>query len=378
MPDASLMPASGFTFENPWFLLGIAVVAVTAWFRARSQVPAVRVGALTTFQQVPATWRTKTAWLADALRTLALLLLIVALARPQMVDQELLSGEGIDIMIALDMSGSMNAVDMSAEHIAAIQNQGQEPDNRFEAARKILKDFVKRRKSDRIGLVVFGNEAFLRFPPTLDYIRLLNAIDGLVLDDGRRTRQDQDGCNNHCTINGSGTAIGDAVNRAYLRLDKAKSRSRMLILITDGKQEGGEMDPLLVPKYITSLPEKERVRIYTFAVGSGQQTRLPAYDPLRGKPLVDRFGRKIYQRPDRPFATDPELLRQIAALTGGKFYDSYDAEKFAKDFEDLDRSTMTVKVHTNRRELFAGWLLAGLGLLVAEGLGRRTVWRKFP
>jgi Ca-activated chloride channel family protein len=369
---------SGWTFEHPWFLLGLAVLCALAWMRLRAVPVATRTSSLGAAAGMPVTLRLRLRNLPEWLRIAGLALLIVAMARPQIVDTEVLSGEGVDIMIALDMSGSMNAIDMSQDDIAALQANGQEPDNRFEAARKILKDFVRHRKSDRVGLVVFGNEAYLRFPPTLDYVRLLNALDGLILDDGRRTQENQSNCMNNCTINGSGTAIGDALNRAFMRLDQAKSRSRMLILITDGKQEGGAMDPLTVPKYVASLPEKDRVKVFTFQVGSGKETRLPAYDPLRGKPMTDRFGRLVYQRPDRPFPTDPQLLGKIADLTGGKFYDSYDAEKFGKDFQDLEKTTFQVKVRTQRRELFMPWLLLGLALIGVELVLRRTWLRTFP
>lgn len=369
---------SNWTFEHPWYLLGLLLVAAVVWAQTRRRPATLKVSGLEVFKQVAPSFRVRIRWLPDALRTLALVLLIVAMARPQQIDQEVLSGEGIDIMIALDMSGSMNAIDMSQDDISALQSTGKEPDNRFEAARRILKEFIRGRTSDRIGLVVFGSQAYLRFPPTLDYVRLLNALDTLILDDGRRTQEDQLHCGNRCTIEGAGTAIGDALNRAYLRLEKAKSRSKMLILITDGKQEGGSMDPLTVPKYVAALPAKERVRMFTFQVGSGRETRLPAIDPLRGRVLTDRFGRKVYQRPERPFPTDPELLRQIADLTGGKFYDSYDAAKFSNDFKDLEKMTFAVKVHTNRRELFWGWLIAGLALLLLEQGLRRTLLRTLP
>ncbi len=372
---------SAFTFEHPWFLLTLLPLAAVWWVRFRSRPATVRVGSLALFREAAAGGaglRARLRALPDVLRVVAVVLLIVALSRPQKVDRELLSGEGLDIMIALDMSGSMNAIDLSEAEIHAVQAEGREPLNRFGTARKILKDFVKRRRSDRIGLVVFGSEGFLRFPPTLDYVRLLNALDDLVLDDGRRGSADQEGCSNDCTINGSGTAIGDALNRAFLRLEGARERSKLLILITDGKQEGGAMEALTVPKYIASLPDHDKVRIYTFQVGSGRETRLPAVDPLRGSVLRDRFGRIVYQRPERPFPTDPELLRQIADLTGGTFYDSYDPKKFEKDFEDLERTTFKVKVHTNRKEMFFPWLLAGLALLLLDQLLRRSWLRTFP
>ena len=377
---------TGWSFEHPWFLLLLFVVAAVLWLRARTPAATVQVSSLRAVAQVKPTLRVRLRKLPDWLRGVALVLLVVALARPQQVDTEELSAEGLDIMIALDLSGSMNAIDMSDADIAALQAEGKEPDNRFEAARKILKDFIRGRKSDRIGLVVFGSEAYLRFPPTLDYIRLLNALDQLILDDGRRSAQDRSNCHNNCTINGGGTAIGDALNRAWMRLDtsldknkqKSKTRSRMLILITDGKQEGGKLDPLTVPKYIASLPEKDRVKIFTFQVGSGKETRLPAIDPLRGVPIVDNLGRMIYQRPERPFPTDPALLAEIAQLTGGHFYDSYDAKKFANDFKDLEKTTFKTKVRTHRRELFWPWLLVGLTLLGLEAMLRRSWLRTIP
>ncbi len=369
---------SGFTFEHPWFLLALLPLLGAFWVRLRSRPATLKVSSLAAAREAGIGWRVRMRWLPSTLQLLALIILVVAMARPQMVDRELLSGEGIDIMIALDMSGSMNAIDLSEKAIGRIQEAGSEPLNRFGNARRILKAFIKRRKSDRIGLVVFGAEAYLRFPPTLDYVRLLNALDALMLDDGRRMSQTKDECANKCTILGSGTAIGDALNRAYMRLENSTAGSKMIILITDGKQEGGSMEALTVPKYVASLPDRDGARIYTFQVGSGRETRLPAYDPLRGNVLRDRYGRKVYQRPERPFPTDPDLLRQIAKLTKGRFYESYDPDKFDQDFKDLERTTFEVKVHTNRRELFFGWLVAGFVLLLLEQLLRRTWLRTFP
>lgn len=369
---------SGFTFEHPWFLLLLLPLPWLLWQRLRAAPAALLWSSHRIAAGVPSGWRAKLVHLPDVLLALAVALLVVAMARPQIIDRELLSGDGIDIMIALDMSGSMNAIDVGEADIERMQSAGEEPLNRFGTARKILKEFVRHRKSDRIGLVIFGGEAYLRFPPTLDYVRLLNAMDALVLDDGRRMAQDQVECHNGCTIPGNGTAIGDALNRAFMRLEKSKARSKMLILITDGKQEGGSLDGLTVPKYIANLPEKERVRVYTFLVGGGRDSVLPAVDPLRGTLLRDRFGRVVYQRPDRPFPTDPELLRQIADMTGGRFYDSYDPKKFESDFADLERTTFEVKVHTSRREMFFGWLVAGMATLAFGLLLRYSLLARFP
>lgn len=369
---------STFTFEHPWFLLALVPVLALAWIRLRAMPATLRFSSLKTARKSGTGARARVWWLPDALRILAAGLLVVAMARPQQLDRELLSGEGLDIMIALDMSGSMNAIDATEEEITKIQATGKEPLNRFGTAREILKQFIRERKSDRVGLVIFGGEAYLRFPPTLDYVRLLNSLDGLVLDNGQRRSREQANCSNGCTISGSGTAIGDALNRAYMRVETSKAKSKMIILITDGKQEGGSMTALTVPKYIASLPTKQQVRVYTFQVGGSRGSWHPAIDPLRGTLLRDRFGRIQYQRPQRPFPTDPELLRQVAKITGGKFYESYDPAKFAKDFKDLERTTFKVKVHTNRREMFFPWLLFGLIFLAVEQVLRLTWLRRFP
>ena len=369
---------STFTFEHPWYLVGLLPLLALAWTRLRAMPATVRVSSLRQFAVGDRSLRSRLWWLPDATRLLAVGALVVAMARPQQVDREFISGDGIDIMIALDMSGSMNAVDASDRQIKQIQSAGREPLNRFGTARQILKQFIRGRKTDRVGLVIFGAEAYLRFPPTLDYQRMLNALDALILDNGRRVSNQDNTCPNQCTIQGSGTAIGDALNRAYMRLEKSKSKSKMIILITDGRQEGGSMEALTVPKYIASLPKSERVRIYTFQVGSGRDSRLPAIDPLRGTMLRDRRGRLQYQRPQRPFPTDPELLQEIANLTGGEFYRSYDPAKFAKDFKDLEKTTFKVKVHTSRKEMFFPWLLFGMVLLGIEQLLRLTWLRRFP
>jgi Ca-activated chloride channel family protein len=368
----------GLGFEHPFFLLLLLAVAAVFWVRIRRRPPALAVSTLGPIRAAGTGWRVRLRPLPAVFMGLGLAALVVAMARPQRVDQELISGEGIDIMIALDMSGSMNAIDLADEEIDALQRRGEEPANRFVTAVRILKGFVRERRSDRIGLVIFGPEAYLRFPPTLDYMRLLNALDGLVLDDGRRSAGGEEDCGNQCTISGNGTNIGDAINRAWMRLEGSNARSKMIILITDGKQEGAGLDPLTVPKYIASLPVREQVRIYTFQVGSGRDTKLPAVDPLRGSVLRDRFGRLVYQRPDRPFPTDPELLRRIATLTGGTFYESYDPKKFENDFRDLERTTFQARVHTNRQERFLPWLLAGLVLLGLGWLLQLTVLRTFP
>ena len=360
----------GVTFDDPGYLLGLVVlvgVAVWAWPRGRRQacfrfppLPLVReagVGLLGRLHRLP-----------DLLRLVALAALLVALARPQTEDYEILTGEGIDIMVALDMSASMNAVDMPADAIEALLDRGERPRNRFEIARDLIKQFVLNRTEDRVGLVVFGEEAFLKSPLTLDYARLVEILDGLVLDDG--DHDDRTGqCTNGCTISGAGTAIGDALARAYRRLQRSTARGKIIVLVTDGKNEGGKLQPDTVARYIASRPPRERVRVYTFLVGSDEETYLP----------VRTFGGQLaYQRPSRPFPTDPDLLRDIANWTGGRFYESYDEQKFRADFADLERTTFETRTHSRHRDVYGPVLAVGAAAILLEMLLRLLVFRKFP
>ncbi|MCB9729442.1 MAG: VWA domain-containing protein [Deltaproteobacteria bacterium] len=364
----------GLWFDTPWAFLGLLVVPLLVWRvlrRARfGRVPAPAAESMSGQPQgvVARLW-----WLPDALRIATITVLVVALARPQTNDRQVITGEGVDIMLALDVSASMNAVDMSEEALETTLAGGEVPPNRFDIARKTLEDFVLSRSQDRIGLVIFGPEAWLKYPLTLDYARLVRTLRGLVLDSGFQDPETGK-CLNGCTVSGAGTAIGDALGRAYNRLRRTTSKSRIIVLVTDGKSEGGTLDPLAIARHIASLPQDEAVHIYTFLVGTPDRTWLPAVD-FRGVMRTDTRGLPIYQRPQRAFATDPELLRQIASLTGGKFYESYDAEKFQADVKDLERTVFKTKVHVNHTDIFVPLALAALLLLACEWLLRFTRWR---
>ena len=369
------MSLFGLWFATPWAFVGLLVVPLLAW---RLLGRAGRYGrapstATRAFAGLPAGVVARLWWLPDLLRILAVSALIVAVARPQTEDRQVLSGEGVDIMLALDMSISMNAVDLEEAALETSLAAGEAPRNRFEIARDTLQSFIVSRREDRIGLVIFGREAWLKYPLTLDYGRLVGTLDELVLDGFQqdpRTGQ----CLNGCTIAGTGTAIGDALGRSYNRLRRSESSSRIVVLITDGKQEGGTLDALAIARHVASLPSDEHVRIYTFLVGSQEQTWIPDID-FRGRPLVDARGVPVYARPRRPFPVDPGLLRQIAELSGGKFYESYNEEKFQEDVADLERTVFSSRVHVSRSDVFGLVALFALLLLAAEWLLRFTRWR---
>jgi Ca-activated chloride channel family protein len=368
------MTLLGYWWEDPWLFLGLLIVPLLLWrtlsLRKPGRVPSPSNAWLA---RAPGTWIARLWWLPDALRMVAVAALVLAAARPQVEDRAVVTGDGVDIMLALDMSGSMNSVDLPEEDLEAALSRGDRPRNRFEIARDTLQDFIGSRAQDRIGLVVFGPQAWLKYPLTLDYARLMRTLDGLVLDSGyvdQRTGK----CLNGCTVSGAGTAIGDALGRSFNRLKRSKAVSKLVILVTDGKQEAGTLDPLAIARHLRDLPPEERVRVYTFLVGSQEHSWLPRVD-FRGRPMVDAAGLPVYARPSRPHPIDPELLRQIADMTDGKFYRSYDAETFEADVKDLERTVFSSKVHVTRSDSFMTLLMLGFGLFLLEWLLRFTRFR---
>ena len=368
------MSVFGLWFDFPWALLALLVVpylvhlALARQRHGRAPLPSSRLIESGHRGFVAVLW-----WLPDALRIAAITALVVALARPQAEDRQLVSGDGVDIMLALDMSISMNAVDGTQDELLSVLERGERPANRFEIARDTLKEFTLSRATDRIGLVIFGKEAWLKYPLTLDYGRLVQTLDELILDGFHQDRETGQ-CLNGCTISGTGTAIGDALGRAYNRVRRSKSNSRVIVLVTDGKQEGGTLDGTAIARHISNLPADEQVRVFTFLVGSEDASWVPSVDPW-GRPELDADGMPTYRQPSRPYPTDPDFLEEIAKLTGGAFYRSYDAEDFASDVEDLERTVFQSRIHTSRSDIFMNVALAALLLLLLEWTLRFTRWR---
>ena len=364
----------GFWFDTPWAFLGFLLIPLlvhhTLQCTRHGRVPISRAHVISKRQAgfISLLW-----WVPDLIRILAIVVLVVALARPQTEDRQLVTGEGVDMMLALDMSISMNAVDGEENELQALLDEGEKPRNRFEIARDTLKAFISSRSQDRLGLVIFGQQAWLKYPLTLDYGRLINTLDHLILD-GFYQDPETRRCLNGCTISGAGTAIGDALGRAYNRVRRSTAKSRVIVLITDGKQEAGSLDPKALARHIASLPAGEEVRIYTFLVGNQEQTWIPDVDRW-GRAVMGAGGLPVYRQPPRPYPVDPELLREIAELTGGKFYESYSEEKFHEDITDLEKTVFKSRVHTARSDVFQSLALLGLLLLLSEWVFRFTRWR---
>lgn len=346
----------------PWWapvayaaLVALAVaVAIVAWRRRAARIPGLRFPARHRLDGVRRGWRARLVGAPFWLRAAALALLLFALTRPQLSEHETADVEGIDIVVALDLSGSMSSVDISDEDLVRLRNAGREPQDRFHIAIATLQSFIDSRRYDRIGLVAFGRQAFLMFPLTLDYGVMHGILDRMKLQD----------------IDGSATAIGNALAMSLARLKDSPAKSKLIILLTDGEDQGSNVSPVEMAKEAA----KRGVHVFPILVGSEDESRQPT-------DMVDLLsGQRIYQRSDSQ--VNPKLLKQIAQITEGTFYRAADLESLQHDFQKiLDRFEKTRLVDyasAERTEIFHWFLLPGLGLLMLEVLLGQTVLRRFP
>ncbi|HSW38234.1 MAG TPA: VWA domain-containing protein, partial [Acidobacteriota bacterium] len=268
---------------------------------------------------------------------IALAMAITALARPQQgIQQEEIIYEGIDIIIALDASGSMAAEDFT-------------PRNRFHVAKLAVKTFVQGLRNDRVGLVVFAGKAYTRCPPTLDRKALLEVLDRIELGEIE-----------------DGTAIGSALAVSLNRLRYSDARSKAIILVTDGVSNRGELQPLDAAQMAASLG----VRIYTVGIGSSGLARFPLQDPVYGKTYTEM-----------PVEIDEHSLKQIADITGGRYYRATDRPVMETIFEDigsLEKSKVGTVTHTRNRELFPFFLLPALAIVFLAKCAELTRFARIP
>jgi Ca-activated chloride channel family protein len=332
------MPGLNGTFGSPAFLYALAAVPLLIVWYIRWQgglTSHLRYSTLLPFARVRPSLRVRLRHLPFALRMLALTVLIVALARPQTAAQgENIYTEGIDIVLLLDLSGSMLAEDLQP--------------NRIEAARDVAQTFVDARKQDRIGLVVFAGQAFTQCPMTTDYRVLKNLIrqvkQGLVED---------------------GTAIGMAIAQGVNRLKESTSKSKVIILLTDGVNNRGEIDPLTAAQ----IAQTFGIRIYTVGVGTQGEAPYPVMTP---------FGKR-YQ--NVPVDVDEKTLQQIAIMTSGQYFRATNNRSLRQIYADIDQMEKTrieVKSYRSYTEMFYGWVIIGLTALLLEFILGGTLLRKLP
>ena len=325
------------TFQNPeilWLLLIVPLlVAYYVWVgRQRATLLVSTLGS----GRAPRTLRYWLRHLPQALRLISLSLLIVALARP--VEEHAESEttiEGIDIVLAMDISGSMLAQDFRP--------------NRIESAKNIASEFVADRQGDRLSIVAFAGEAFTQCPLTSDRSAVQTSLARLrsgIIDDG--------------------TAIGNGLATAINRLRESSSKSKVVVLLTDGVNNSGSMSPLMA----ADIAKNMGIKVYT--IGVGRRGQAPT-------PVMDAFGNVGLAMMN--VEIDEELLREISSLTGGKYFRAENAEALTKIYDEIDqmeKSKVEINDYISYEELYLGWLIWGLILLIAELLISRVALNRLP
>jgi Ca-activated chloride channel family protein len=327
-------------FANPGFLFLLLAIPLLIWRYMRclrQGQGSLRFASTLALEGVPPSWTLRFRHLLFGVGIFALGLGILAMARPQRgTESEEVLTEGVDIVVALDASGSMAAEDF-------------EPRNRFAVAKLVVDKFVEGLRHDRAGLVVFAAKAYTRCPLTLDYGALQNVLNSVELG----TIED-------------GTAIGNALATSLNRLRESKAKSKVIILVTDGVNNRGEIQPIDAAKIAQTLG----VKIYTVGVGSTGTARFPINDPVYGR---------VYA--DLKVEIDEDSLKKIAELTGGLYYRATDRPSLERIFDDigrLEKTEMKVKTYTHYSERFNDFLIPALILVLFGTIAGHTRFRKLP
>ena len=332
------------TFGHPYLLLLLLLLPLAAWLKGRrGKPPAFVYSSVQLLRGVQDITKSNAGNILLTLRWLALALFIVALAQPRLTkfDTTKATASGVDIVVAFDLSGSMAAEDFEIRGRRV---------NRVQMAKSVLEGFIAKRPTDRIGLVAFGTQAYIASPITMDHDFLLKNLERMDLN----------------TINGNQTAIGSALSTAVNRLRELKSKSKIVILMTDGQNNAGKVAPLTAAEAAQAL----EVKVYTIGVGTQGQAPMPA---------TDMFGRRVYQMV--PVDIDETTLQKISDMTNGKYYRADNADKFQAIYSEIDKLEKTeaeVKKFAHHTELFAWLISIGVVLLTAEVTLGQTALRRLP
>jgi Ca-activated chloride channel family protein len=334
-----------FRFANPWILtIAVLVPLLLAgrYYLARKQMrPATMKYAATGLAKIaPSTWRVTWRPLLIVMRLAAIALILIGLARPQIVQgRETIKGEGVEIALALDISGSMASLDF-------------EPNNRLEAAKLVIGDFVEERPYDKLGLVIFSSEAFSQSPLTLDHRMLARSLDqvelatDLGIDDG--------------------TAIGLGIANAANMLTSSDAESKVIVLLTDGVNNAGHIDPLTAAEAAKALD----IKVYTIGAAKTGQVPVPVQSLFGGTQIS-------YQES----VLDEQTLQMVAETTGGKYYRAEDTaglKAIYEEINDLEKSQVEVQVFNQYHELVAILLVPALLILALETILRNSAFVTIP
>ena len=331
-----------FRFADPWFGLLLLLLPVAFYWKKRwDRRPSLAVSQTAAVDGIPASFRIRTRWLVPLISGLAFVLMVLGLCRPQWGEKKIETiTEGINIILAVDLSGSMAAIDFKLKG---------EMVNRLQAVKSVVSEFIAGRDGDRIGMVVFGTNAYTQVPLTRDYNTLEFVLDRLKIGAA-----------------GDKTAIGDAIGISLKRLRDIKSKSNVIILLTDGVSNTGELSPADA----TAIAFEKKVKIYTIGVGSSGRAPFLVNHPLLGQ-------RYVYQQVDM----DEAALKNIADKTGGLYFKAESTEALKRIYETIDAMEKT-EARSNEYAVYNDlypWLVSlALLLLVMRIVLENTIYLEVP
>jgi len=329
-------------FKTPWILVTIPFgIAVLVFLLRRQRQPGLRFPTTAVLVSLPVTWKGRLRRLPMIMRIIVIVLFLMALSGPRRtLEHTFIQSEGIDIVLTIDTSGSMAAEDF------IIANKRV---NRLEVVKDVVEEFIDQRRSDRIGLIAFAGLGYTVSPMTTDYDWLKTNLKrirlGLIKD---------------------GTAIGSAIAASLSRLTKSEAQSKIIILLTDGMNNSGKIAPLEAARAAQAMG----IKIYT--IGAGSEGMVPF-------PVTDFWGRTIYQRVQ--IDMDEDILREIADMTGGRYYRAMDTASLRDIYREIDQLEKTeIKQwgYKQYKELFVYLLTAALLLLILELLLSNSLWLNIP
>ncbi len=326
------------TFAHPTYLylLGI-LIPIIVWYiwKRRKSSASLKISSTDAFNKAKSTWKVRLRHIPFILRLLIIALVIVILAQPQSSNSwQKSSTEGIDIMLAMDISGSMLAQDLQP--------------NRLEAAKSVAASFISGRPNDNIGLVVFAGESFTQCPLTTDHVVLLNLLKDI-----------------HCGMIEDGTAIGLGLATSVSRLKDSQAKSKVIILLTDGTNNRGD----IAPATAAEIAESFGIRVYTIGVGTQGMAQMPV-QMAYGIDYVSV-----------PVQIDEEILRKIANTSGGKYFRANNTSKLKEIYSEIDemeKTKISVQDYTKKHDEYAIFAIIAFILLCTEILLRNTVFKAIP
>lgn len=344
---------SFYQFQNLAFFYLLLLLPIIAWWAGRTgPEAAMRFSSIQLVKAVSRSRRSRPGKFLFGLRLLALAAIITALARPQMGKMnDSTDAEGIDIVVTLDLSGSMRALDLSTREDMV---------TRLDAAKRVVDTFIDKRPYDRIGLVVFAADAYVVSPLTLNHDWLKKNLDRLELGE----------------IDGAGTAIGTALGASINRLRNHDARSRIVILLTDGENNSGAITPIGAAEAAKTYD----IKVYTIATGKQGRVPIPAMT-RDGRVQRDRDGKPVYHGRTEQSNYDEAELTEIAEMTGGRCFratEHGDLERIYSEIDELEKTTIELRSYATFTEYFIWPATLALLLLALEQLLRNTRYRRLP